>query len=105
MITLGIQSTSRDGHKLTVLAVAGSPFCLPRKCILQVSLSIVFQVVRVPVVGNMQETDTTGAGDLFASGFLHGMVKGLSLEDCCKVGYCSGASVIRAVGGKVKHEN
>lgn len=50
-------------------------------------------------------TDATGAGDLFASGFLYGLVKGLSLEECCKVGSCSGGSVIHSLGGEVTHEN
>ncbi|CAN6446653.1 unnamed protein product [Victoria cruziana] len=63
------------------------------------------EVVRVGAVGETQATDATGAGDLFASGFLYGMVKGLSLEECCKAGVCSGGSVIRSLGGEVRPEN
>ncbi|XP_058092040.1 uncharacterized protein LOC131237948 [Magnolia sinica] len=63
------------------------------------------EIVRVPAIGEAQATDATGAGDLFASGFLYGLVKGLSLEDCCKVGSCSGGSVIRSLGGEVRPEN
>ncbi|KAI4339890.1 hypothetical protein MLD38_024776 [Melastoma candidum] len=63
------------------------------------------EVVRVPAIGESRPMDTTGAGDLFASGFLYGMLKGLSLEDCCKVGSCSGGSVIRTLGGEVTPEN
>lgn len=63
------------------------------------------QVVRVPAIGEAKATDATGAGDLFASGFLYGLVKGLSLEDCCKTGSCSGGSVIRSLGGEVTPEN
>ncbi|XP_031478187.1 uncharacterized protein LOC116249153 [Nymphaea colorata] len=63
------------------------------------------EVVRVGAVGETQATDATGAGDLFASGFLYGMVKGLSLEECCKAGVCSGGSVIRDLGGEVRPEN
>ncbi|KAL1810144.1 hypothetical protein DCAR_0729816 [Daucus carota subsp. sativus] len=63
------------------------------------------QVVRVPALGETQVSDATGAGDLFASGFLYGLLKGLSLEDCCKVGACSGGSVIRSLGGEVSQEN
>ena len=44
-------------------------------------------------------------GDLFASGFLYGLVKVLPLEECCKVGACSGGSVTRALGGEVRPEN
>ncbi|KAI8018258.1 ATP-dependent 6-phosphofructokinase [Camellia lanceoleosa] len=49
--------------------------------------------------------DATGAEDLFASGFLYGLVKGLNLEECCKVGLCNGGSVIRALGGEVTPQN
>ncbi|XP_044510069.1 uncharacterized sugar kinase slr0537 [Mangifera indica] len=63
------------------------------------------EVVRVPAIGESKATDATGAGDLFASGFLYGLVKGLSLEECCKVGSCSGGSVIRSLGGEVTPEN
>ncbi|PON93425.1 Carbohydrate kinase [Trema orientale] len=63
------------------------------------------EVVRVPAIGESKAVDATGAGDLFASGFLYGLVKGLSLEECCKVGSCSGGSVIRSLGGEVTPEN
>ncbi|KAJ6412129.1 hypothetical protein OIU84_005231 [Salix udensis] len=63
------------------------------------------EIVRVPAIGESKATDATGAGDLFACGFLYGLVKGLSLEECCKAGACSGGSVIRALGGEVTPEN
>ncbi|KAE8818181.1 putative ribokinase [Hordeum vulgare] len=63
------------------------------------------QVVQVPAIGESNAVDATGAGDLFASGFLYGLVKGLPLEECCKVGACSGGSVTRALGGEVRPEN
>ncbi|KAG7029397.1 ydjH, partial [Cucurbita argyrosperma subsp. argyrosperma] len=63
------------------------------------------EVVRVPAIGESKATDATGAGDLFASGFLYGLVKGLSLVKCCQLGSCSGGSVIRALGGEVTPEN
>ncbi|KAL6627580.1 hypothetical protein ACP70R_031306 [Stipagrostis hirtigluma subsp. patula] len=63
------------------------------------------QVVHVPATGESNAVDATGAGDLFASGFLYGLVKGLPLEECCKVGACSGGSVVRALGGEVRPEN
>lgn len=63
------------------------------------------EIVRVSAVGEADAVDATGAGDLFASGFLYGLLKGLPLEDCCKIGSCSGGSVIRALGGEVMPEN
>ncbi|XP_065848147.1 uncharacterized protein [Euphorbia lathyris] len=63
------------------------------------------EIVHVAAIGEAQATDATGAGDLFASGFLYGLVKGLSLEECCKVGACSGGSVVRSLGGEVTPDN
>ncbi|KAK4434542.1 5-dehydro-2-deoxygluconokinase [Sesamum alatum] len=63
------------------------------------------EVVRVPAIGEAIAIDATGAGDLFASGFLYGLVNGLSLEECCMIGSCSGGSVIRSLGGEVTPEN
>lgn len=63
------------------------------------------EVVRVPAIGEAKAVDATGAGDLFAGGFLYGLVKGLSLEDSCKIGACSGGAVIRSLGGEVSPEN
>ncbi|GMP31795.1 hypothetical protein CsSME_00005867 [Camellia sinensis var. sinensis] len=63
------------------------------------------EIVRVAAIGDGKASDATGAGDLFASGFLYGLVKGLSLEDCCVMGCCSGGSVIRSLGGEVSPEN
>ncbi|KAL1353682.1 uncharacterized protein [Arachis hypogaea] len=63
------------------------------------------EIVRVPAIGEAKAVDATGAGDLFASGFLYGVIKGFSLEDCCKVGACSGGAVIRSLGGEVTLDN
>jgi sugar/nucleoside kinase (ribokinase family) len=42
--------------------------------------------------------DTTGAGDQFAAGFLHGLTHGLSLYDCGRLGGIAAAEVIAHVG-------
>lgn len=42
--------------------------------------------------------DTTGAGDLFASGFLYGYTQGRSLEDCGKLGCLAAGLVIQQIG-------
>lgn len=42
--------------------------------------------------------DTTGAGDLFASGFLFGYTNDRSLEDCGKLGCLAAATVIQQIG-------
>jgi sugar/nucleoside kinase (ribokinase family) len=42
--------------------------------------------------------DTTGAGDLFAAGFLYGYTQDRSLEDCGKLGCLAAAIVIQQIG-------
>lgn len=63
------------------------------------------QIARVAAIGEGQVCDATGAGDLFAGGFLYGLLKGLSLEDCCNMGSCSGGAVIRSLGGDITPAN
>jgi len=45
--------------------------------------------------------DTTGAGDLFASGFLYGCTKELSLQRCAELGNLLAAAVIEVTGPKI----
>ena len=42
--------------------------------------------------------DTTGAGDLYASGFLYGLTSGRSMEDCARIGGLAAAEVIQHIG-------
>ncbi len=42
--------------------------------------------------------DTTGAGDLFASGFLYGYTRGMDLVECGRLGSIAAAEVISHVG-------
>src|SRR5690606_28868544 len=42
--------------------------------------------------------DTTGAGDLFAAGFLYGYTQGRSLADCGRLGCLAAAMVIQQIG-------
>lgn len=48
--------------------------------------------------------DTTGAGDLFASGFLHGWLSGYSLEDCSWIGNLTGGAVCEVDGAEIPAE-
>lgn len=49
----------------------------------------------------VKAVDTTGAGDLFASGFLHGYLKGLPIEQCAYYGNLTGSSVVEVVGAEI----
>lgn len=44
--------------------------------------------------------DTTGAGDLFASGFLYGLTHGKNLEQCAKLGNRCAAEIIKQLGAR-----
>ena len=48
--------------------------------------------------------DTTGAGDLYASGFLFGLAKGYSLEVCGKIGSLVSGNVVEVLGAKMTDE-
>ncbi len=45
--------------------------------------------------------DTTGAGDLYAAGFLFGMAKGLPMEKCGQIGTLLAGKVIEVLGAKM----
>jgi len=44
--------------------------------------------------------DTTGAGDLFAAGFLTGHARGESLETCLRMGAICAAEIISHIGAR-----
>jgi sugar/nucleoside kinase (ribokinase family) len=44
--------------------------------------------------------DTTGAGDLYAAGFLFGLSRGLDLATCGRLGSLAAAEVISHVGAR-----
>ena len=54
--------------------------------------------VKIDAYPVREVVDTTGAGDLFASGFLHGYTQKRSLADCGKLGCLSAAIVIQQIG-------
>jgi sugar/nucleoside kinase (ribokinase family) len=54
----------------------------------------------VPAEPIAELVDTTGAGDLFAAGFLLGMARGKSLEQSLRLGAISAAEVIQHYGAR-----
>lgn len=48
--------------------------------------------------------DTTGAGDLYASGFLYGLSNNLPLEKCGSIGSLCASKVIQVIGSKMSNE-
>ncbi|QKG78968.1 adenosine kinase [Tenuifilum thalassicum] len=58
------------------------------------------EVTRVGII-DVNSIDSTGAGDLYASGFLFGLSKGLSIEKCGKIGAILSGHVIEVIGPKM----
>jgi sugar/nucleoside kinase (ribokinase family) len=48
--------------------------------------------------------DTTGAGDLYAAGFIYGLCKDLPLDRCGHVGAICSAYVTEVIGAKMDEE-
>ena len=48
--------------------------------------------------------DTTGAGDLYAAGFLFGLANNFSLEICGKIGSLISGNVVEVLGAKMENE-
>jgi sugar/nucleoside kinase (ribokinase family) len=58
------------------------------------------QLFAVPAEPIDRVVDTTGAGDLFAAGFLHGLVTGRSVTECLTLGAVCAAEIISHFGAR-----
>jgi len=58
------------------------------------------EVVQIGVI-DVKPVDTTGAGDLYASGFLYGLSEGKSLKICGEYGSILSGNVIEFIGSKM----
>jgi sugar/nucleoside kinase (ribokinase family) len=54
----------------------------------------------VPAAPVSKVVDTTGAGDLYASGFLYGFTRGKPLAECARLGGIAAAEIISHVGAR-----
>ena len=59
------------------------------------------EVIEVKAKENLKIKDLTGAGDLFASGFLHGYVNNFSYKDCLENGIKMSSKVIQQIGARL----
>ena len=59
------------------------------------------QIYRIQPHGSGDALDTTGAGDLWASGFLYGWVNGYPLEKCGRLASACGFEVCQVVGADI----
>ena len=59
------------------------------------------EVVENDIQKNLKIVDLTGAGDLFAAGFLHGYVNRLSIKQCLEKGTEMSSKVIQQIGARL----
>ncbi len=57
-------------------------------------------MISVPAFPIAKLVDTTGAGDLFAAGFLFGLVRGAGYEKAGMLGGLAAAEVIQHIGAR-----
>ena len=62
------------------------------------------QQYKIPAQGDGTAVDTTGAGDLFAAGFLYGLLNGMSLADCGRLGAACGFEVCQVTGASIPED-
>jgi sugar/nucleoside kinase (ribokinase family) len=62
------------------------------------------EVFEIAPRSGVPAVDTTGAGDLWASGFLYGLVSNLSIEESGELGSLCGYEVCQVVGAKIPDE-
>lgn len=62
------------------------------------------EIIKIAPKGDGFAVDTTGAGDLWAAGFLYGFVNGYPLEKCGEIGSACGYEVCQVVGADIPEE-
>ena len=59
------------------------------------------EVVECPAKNNLKIRDLTGAGDLFAGGFLHGLINNKSIKESLNIGTEMSSKIIQIIGARL----
>ena len=59
------------------------------------------EVVECPAIKNLDIKDLTGAGDLFAAGYLHGVINKMSTKESLNKGTELSAKIIQKIGARI----
>jgi fructokinase len=59
------------------------------------------EVIECDSKKNLKIVDLTGAGDLFAAGFLHGYINNLSLKESLEKGTEMSSNIIQKIGARI----
>jgi len=58
----------------------------------------------VPAEAVDEVVDTTGAGDLYAAGFLFGLARNKPVAECARLGHVAAAEIISHIGARPQVE-
>lgn len=94
--------TNTSRNKVIVVTDGANPvyFCQGNS----VSSTIEADQVQVPQVNATDIIDTTGAGDSFVAGFIHGLMEGKPTRECIELGCEISARVIKVLGCNLPKE-
>ena len=59
------------------------------------------EVVEFSAIKNLKIIDLTGAGDLFAAGYLHGLINKMSMKECLAKGTELSSKIIQKIGARI----
>ena len=59
------------------------------------------EVTEIDAIKNLKIKDLTGAGDLFAAGYLHGFINNLSKKNCLEKGTELSSKIIQQIGARL----
>ena len=63
------------------------------------------EVSHIQAVYTDNVIDTTGAGDIFAAGYLFGMANNFGIEKCGQIGALCASEIIQSLGAKMSNES
>jgi adenosine kinase len=61
------------------------------------------KIIEIHAIPDMKEVDSTGCGDAFRSGFIHGITNGATMEKACQMGNTSASFVVGMKGTQNHH--
>jgi fructokinase len=59
------------------------------------------KIIETGIHQNLNIIDLTGAGDLFAAGYLHGIINNMSIEHCLQKGTELSSKIIQKIGARI----
>ena len=59
------------------------------------------EIIEIKAINNLKIIDLTGAGDLFAAGYLHGLINNFSSKECLEKGTELSSKIIQKIGARL----